>query len=445
MNISYSFAKYGSRLMTAELKESTFYHARRALIDWYAALMAGSQMKVSQIVEKSCFEDLDRGFARLPLGRSATVRCAALINGTASHAAEVDDIFREAIYHPGSPTISAALAMAEHLDKNGEQLLRSIIVGYEVSTRIGRSLGRAHYRYWHNTGTVGAFGAASATAVLLELEDLPFSHALSTVATFASGLQAAFQVDSMSKPLHSGRAAEAGILAATLAEKGIVGAFNVLESSQGFGVAMSENVNWDMALSDLGMVFHIENMTFKNHACCGHTFAPIDGALVLQKDFSINSSDIEAVRIGTYKPALDVAGAKNPQTAAEARFSIPYVVACALLYGSVRLTAFSEDRLNDSNVRALMKKIELYVDPEADRLFPNKRSAHIEIKVKSGKAFNFYQPTRKGDPDMPLSDQELGEKFLELVSPVLGEETARKKLSLLLGFDRKKSARELLA
>src|SRR5690606_8227527 len=169
----------------------------------------------------------------------------------ASHAAEVDDIYKYAIYHPGAPTISAALALAQHLKANGDDFLRAVIAGYEVSTRIGQALGRDHYKYWHNTGTVGVFGSAAAAAVLLKLKPNEFAHALATAATFAAGLQQAFKMDSMSKPLHSGRAADAGLLAAMGAAKGITGSLDILEGEFGMGRAMSSGPDWQAVLADI--------------------------------------------------------------------------------------------------------------------------------------------------------------------------------------------------
>jgi 2-methylcitrate dehydratase PrpD len=161
-------------------------------------------------------------------------------------------------------------------------------------------------------------------------------------------------------------------------------------------------------------------MTFKNHACCGHTFAPIDGALALQKQMGIQPHEVHRIHIATYRPALDVAGNFEPVTAAQARFSIPYVVATALLYGSVRLAAFTSERLADPAIRDLMTRIELSVDPALDASFPGQRAAHVRIELNTGRSASFFQPTRKGDPEAPLTDDDLSNKFIELVTPVLG-------------------------
>ena len=316
-----------------------------------------------------------------------------------------------------------------------------MVAGYEISTRIGVALGRAHYKYWHNTGTVGSFGAAAAAASLYGLEAGPYAHALATVGTFAAGLQQAFRMDSLSKPLHAGRAAEAGVLAALAARAGITGSLDILEGEAGMGVAMSNGPDWQQALATLGTDFHITRMTFKNHACCGHTFAAIDGALSLQARHGTPAADISKVRIATYRPALEVAGYENPQTPAEARFSLKFVVATALLYGSVRLSAFEPQRLADAPIRALMKRIELTVDPELDASFPGQRAARVTMETHNGHCEEFLQPTRKGDPEQPLSDGELDGKFLELAAPVVGEARAKALLARLWHLEQEPHVR----
>jgi 2-methylcitrate dehydratase PrpD len=172
-------------------------------------------------------------------------------------------------------------------------------------------------------------------------------------------------------------------------------------------------------------------MTFKNHACCGHVFAAIDGALALQQQMRVLAPDIERVSIGTYKAALDVARHESPRTAAEARFSLKYTVASALTHGSVRLAAFEPSRLGDPVTRELMRRIDVAIDPELDAAFPAQRAARIAIESRDGRRGEHLQPTRKGDPEAPLSDTELEHKYLELASPVLGEDRARELLARL--------------
>ena len=436
MSVVQRFARYAVDSRGAPVPPEALHHAKRAVIDWYAALLPGALVAPATLLEKALAEDLDRGNARLALGRRASTRAAALINGTAAHTVEVDDIFKFGIYHPGAPTISAALAAAQSAGASGEALLRAVIVGYEISTRIGAAMGRAHYRYWHNTGTVGTFGAAAAAAEIYALDAPRFAHALATCATFAAGLQQAFRMDSMSKPLHAGHAAEAGVLAAAGAREGVTGSLDVIEGEAGFGNAMGDGPDWANATATLGREFHIKLMTFKNHACCGHTFAAIDGAQALQARLEVKAADIARVRVGSYRAAKEVSGYENPLTPAEARFSLKYVVATALTHGSVRLAAFEPARMRDPATRELMQKIEVLIDPELDAAFPAQRAARVRIDTTDGRSEDYLQPARKGDPELPLSDRDLDEKYLELASPVIGEARARALLAKLWSLEQ---------
>jgi len=436
MRVVERFAAFAESFRSRPIEPEVLHHAKRAVIDWHAALFPGSVVPPATLLERALAEEIGGGEARLADGRRANVRAAALINGAAAHTAEVDDIYRDGIYHPGAPTIAAALALAQAKGVSGEQFLRAVIVGYEISTRIAGAMGRAHYQYWHNTGTIGCFGAASAAAGVLGLDSKRFAHALATVATFAAGLQQAFRTDSMSKPMHAGRAADAGVTAALAAAEGVTGALDIMEGEAGFGRAMGEGPDWERALATLGEDFHICRMTFKNHACCGHAFAAIDGALALKESMGVAAGEIARVRVGGYRATLEVAGIAEPATAAEARFSTPYLVATALTHGSVRLAAFEPPRLEDAETRALMRRVELALDPALDAAFPAQRAARVAIEARDGRRGEHLQRTRKGDPDLPLSDAELEGKYLELVSPVLGEDKARALLARLWKLER---------
>jgi 2-methylcitrate dehydratase PrpD len=429
-------ANFIEQMREAPLAADVLHHAKRAVIDWVAAALPGAAVPPASALEVALAEELDRGAAQLVLGRPATVRAAALINGTAAHTAEVDDIFRDGIYHPGAPTIAAALALGQAGGLSGVDFLRAVISGYEISTRIARAMGRAHYRFWHNTGTIGAFGAAAAGASALGLDRARGAHALATVATFAAGLQQAFRGDSMSKPLHAGRAAEAGVTAALAAREGVTGTLDVIEGQAGFGRAMGEGPDWGQAFATLGADYNITRMTFKNHACCGHTFAAIDGALAARAALGANARDIARVRIGSYRAATEVSGIEDPRTPAEARFSLKYVVAHALRHGSVRLAAFEPAPLADPETRTLMRRIDATIDPELDAAFPSQRAARVAIETRDGRSHALLQPARKGDPELPLDDRELEAKYLELAAPVIGEAPARALLERLWRLER---------
>ncbi len=434
--VDYAVAERGRPLATPLL-----HHARRALIDWFAALLPGTLSPAATLLASALADEMhlpgtQAGAIVYVNGRRASLRTAALINAAAAHSVEFDDIFRDAVYHPGSPVIGAALAAVQARDSDGEALLRAIIVGYEISTRIGLAVMPSHYRFWHTTGTVGTFGAAAAVASILKLEAGPFAHALATAATFAAGLQQAFRSDAMSKPLHPGHAAEAGALAALAAAAGVTGALDVLDGPAGFGAAMSEQPDWKAALEGLGERPSIAAITFKNHGCCGHIFAAIDAMLALRAEHGLAPEDVVRARVGTYRVALEVTDRPHADTPFEGRFSTRFCLASALVHGSVRLDAFSPERLADPRVQALMQRIEMVVDPGCDAAFPRRRAAVLELELTDGRRLRHLQPTRKGDPDFPLSDAEIEAKFLELSLPVIGRPAAAKLLASLRSLDR---------
>jgi 2-methylcitrate dehydratase PrpD len=429
------YAEYAVKELESRLPGNVIHHAKRAVIDWYAALLPGSIIAPATLLEQALGEDLDRGNACLASGRRATARAAALINGAASHAVEFDDIYRDAGFHPGSPVISAALATAQSCGASGDRFLRGVVIGYEVSTRIGECVMPSHYKYWHTTGTVGTFGAAAAAAAILGCDRDQIAHALATAGTFASGLQQAFRSQAMSKPLHGGHAAECGLLAALAAAHGVTGALDILEGEVGFGAAMCERVEWSKATRGLGSDYHITQMTFKNHGCCGHNFAAIDGVLQLQKAHGFGWRDVKRVRVATYKAGTDIVDNPKPEGAYQAKFSLQYVIAHAAVHGSVRLDAFGPARLNDPNVRELMTKVEVTADPELSKRYPGQRAAHLEVDLNDGRVLKYFQPTRKGDPEMPLTDAELNDKYLELAQPVLGAARAKELLNALWSLE----------
>ena len=432
-----TLAEYAVREQTAPLAPDVIHHAKRAVIDWYAALFPGSIVAPATILEKALAEDLDRGGATLASGRRATLRGAALINGVASHTVEVDDIFRDAGYHPGSPVISAALAAAQVHNASGEAFLRAVIVGYETSTRIGEAVMPEHYRYWHTTGTIGSLGAAAAVATILGCDAKQFAHALATVTTFASGLQQAFLTESMTKPMHAGHAAEVGAMAAMAAKHGITGAADILEGRMGFGVALADGkCDWTKATRGLGSTYNITQMTFKNHCCCGHIFAAVDGLLHLQKTHAVRHADVKRVAVATYRAGINIVNNYHTGTEGEARFSLPYVAANALVHGSVRLDAFTPARRNDPVTLDLMKRVAVTADPELSKGYPTQRAAHVEIELADGRVLKHFQPSRKGDPDMPLSDEEVNEKYIELAVPVIGAAAATELLEKLWSLER---------
>lgn len=433
MTIVSRYAEFAVAIRDLDLPDAAVHHAKRSVIDWFAATLPGGLEAPATLITQALAEDTGRGGATLlPSGVAATARAAALINGTASHTIEFDDIFRDGLYHPGSPVVAAALAAAERAGASGEALLRGVISGYEISNRIAVAMVPAHYDWWHTTATVGFFGAAAASATILGLGEQQCAHALGTVGTMAAGLQQAFRADAMSKPIHAGRAAEGGLLATMIAARGVTGALDILEGERGFGNAMSIDVDWGPAVEGLGEDFTITRMTQKNHAACGHLHAAIDAVNVLRDAHGLTPGVIKRIDVGSYQKSKEICGNADPRTPYEAKFSTHYCAALALRNGAaLRSRDFTPELLKDRELRRLMDLVSLEVDNECQAAFPKARSARVEIETADGRVLNHFAPTRRGDPDSPLSDEELADKYTDLAVPVIGAEGAARLLGQL--------------
>lgn len=438
MSLMSEISEYGAWQMKGQADAQAVHHAKRAVLDWFSALYPGTRIDPCSQLLKAHHAELGFGRSSLPgCGTVAFAPTAAWITGSVSHAIEFDDIFRDAVYHPGCPTIAAALAVGEDQGVDGLTFLKSIIAGYEISTRIGAAIQPAHYRFFHTTGTVGCFGAAGAVAALAAPGNAGvMGHALSTSASFASGLQQAFRSDAMTKALHAGNAASVGVRSGLGAASGITGANAMLEGEVGFAAALvGETVDWKTVTQGLGEHYNITDMTQKNHGCCGHTFAAIDAAIALRGQ-GATIDNIAAIEVQTYQTAINVTGNHEPKTAFECKFSLPYVVCHAFGHGAVRLAAFDEQAMNDMQTRALMKKLTLTPAPDLTSTFPKQRAARVKVTLKDSRELMHFAPHRKGDPEAPLSDQDLNDKFLELVSPVLGDAQAKTLMNQIWSLDQ---------
>ncbi|RVT99645.1 MmgE/PrpD family protein [Rhodovarius crocodyli] len=406
---------------------------RRAMVDWFACLVPGARNAPGTLMAAALAGERGAGRARCYIDNEVSgIRHAALLNAVASHTVEFDDIHRDSGHHPGSVTIAAALAAAQHHGASLETLHRAITAGYEVACRIGMAVTPSHYRNWHTTGTVGTMGAAAAVAVILGCDEQKIAHAIALSATMAGGLQQAFRGDGMSKPLHPGHAAEAGTLAAMSAAAGMTGALDVLHGPVGFAAATSDSTGrWDVALAGLDGTPLIDSITFKNHGCCGHIFPALDAVTTLRAEHGFGPDDVKRIHIGGYSATKDVTDRPDARTEQECRFSAQYCMGALLVLGGVRLAAFTPDNLVNPAIRAIMPRVSVSLSPDLASAYPRQRAARVEVELTDGRVLSHYQPTRKGDPDMPLTDEELSQKFRELVVPVVGQASAEALLNRL--------------
>jgi 2-methylcitrate dehydratase PrpD len=388
-------------------------------LDWCAVTIGGSGTDAARALSRA----LPGGGPSQVVGvdRTAEPPTAALLNGVAAHVLELDDIYAAGLYHPGAPTVAAALAVAQREGVPGASLLRGITIGFEVGNRVARTLGAAHYRYWHTTGTAGTIAAAAAVAEILELDADRFADALALATTMGAGLQQTFRSDSMGKPLHSGHAAQAGVVAGLAAAEGFTGTLDVLDGEIGMGAVMGDSPSWSDADEPFGPDYLVRQTSVKPYPCCGHTFAAVDAALDLHAT-GVTADDLAAIEVETYGAALAVAGNPAPATPFEGKFSIPLVVATALREGSLTADAFHG--FDVPEVRATMATVTLREGVEFTAAFPARRGARLTAVEHSGRRHEVTVPDRRGDPANPLTPAQLDAKFAGLVGDVLGPDRA---------------------
>lgn len=419
---------------TRDMPREVEWCARRALLDWFAATLPGCIEAPATLLADAIAPCPGAGAAVCYVdGRSGPARRAALLNAVASHTVEFDDIYRDGGYHPGSPTVAAALALAQDRSLPHARLHRAIVAGYEVGCRVALAIQPSHYAFWHTTSTVGTIGAAVAAAIVLDCEAEQIGHAIALASSFAGGHQQNLQAAGMAKALHAGHAAEAGMLAGLAAAKGVTGSLDSLHGASGFAAATSASAgDWAAALDGLGDWTPITRMTVKNHGCCGHIFPALDGLEQMRRRGLPAADDIAAIHVEGYGATFRMCNRPEPQSVQDARFSVQYCVAALLILGAVRLDAFRPETLARDDIRSLMRKVTVAEAPDLAAAYPRQRMARISVRFRDGGEAAHFQTTRKGDPEDPLSDGELIAKFDELASAVLSPRTASRLRDLIL-------------
>jgi 2-methylcitrate dehydratase PrpD len=404
-------------LKTASLPAPVIAAAEQLVTDWLGCVLFGAEAAPALAIARAHADEIGHGAATCFVGPALChPSLAALISGTAAHTIELDDIYSPALYHPSVCVISAALAACQLVEAKGDVFLRAIVAGYEISNRIGRGLNPEHYTYWHTTGTVGTLGAAVAAALALDLDAPAADSAIANATSMAAGLQQAFRSDGMTKPLHAGHAAQAGLTAARIAKAGFTGSRDMLSGPAGFIKAMSHGHNIVNEFDDLFDDWTITQSLYKRFSCCGHAFAPIDLAIDLRTEKKIDPRDIRSINLATYDTALKSAAVIHPTSEFEAKFSIPFGVSAALLGHDLTNPSSFASLYDDRDIAGLIDKVRLAADADITRAFPHSRGARMAITMVDGAVHRAGVPTRKGEPSNPLAAADLRKKFIGLIA-----------------------------
>lgn len=414
MDLSKIIAGYVKTTNYSSLPNEVVDFTKLCVLDYLGSAIAGSNKKPIRMIDSYVSDMGGAQQATLVTGGKTSVTQAALVNGAASHIVELDDIHKGSIIHAATVVIPAAISIAEWKKLSGEALINAISVGYEVCYRIGEAVTPSHYYYWHNTATCGTFGAAVTVAKLLDLNEEQIIHAIGSAGTQAAGLWEFIEDGAMSKQLHPGKAAMNGVISALLAEKGFTAAHKILEGDRGFFKAMSEEYDKSFVTKGLGEQFKIMENGFKIHASCRHTHHAMDLMIDLKKEKELQMESIQKIVVKTYQVALNITNNDNPTTVYEAKFSLQFCTALALIKGEGGLDTFNERTLWDRDIRNLMQKIEVQTDPMINSNYPEKWGALVDVFLKNGEKITLETDFPKGDPENPVTNEDLINKFAEL-------------------------------
>ncbi|HXG20301.1 MAG TPA: MmgE/PrpD family protein [Methylomirabilota bacterium] len=400
--------------------------AKYFFLDYLAVAVRGSLSDSSQPLYRiAAALGAGQGSTVLGRGEKAAFPYAALANGTAAHSIELDDTHQGGSIHLGVSVFSAALAVAEQVDANGQEFLAAVVAGFEVAARLAMALRpKEHYgQGFHPTATCGTFGAAAAAAKLLDLKEEQLLSALGIAGSQAAGLMEFLTDGAWTKRLHPGWAAFSGIHAALLAREGFIGPTTIIEGKAGFLKAYSPRSDPKKITDGLGVDFQILRTAVKPHACCRYTQAPIDATLLVAQEHNIQPHEVQAITVGMLETGIPVIcepaeRKRQPLSVVDMQFSLPFGVAVALAKRRAGLAEFTLDMLNDPEVRALMPKVGYARDPELEKNYPQEWPAWVRICLNDGREVSAQVRFPKGDPENPLSWDELIEKYRGLAGVV---------------------------
>ena len=372
---------------------------------------------------------------------------AALVNGTAAHALDYDDMCFVSLAHPSAPLVPAIAATAELTQASGRALLEAYVVGFELQARLGRLMNPRHYqRGWHCTSTLGAISAAAGSARLLGLDAAATTHALAIAASSASGLKENF--GTMVKPLHAGLAARDGALAALLAKTGLTGSAHAIDGPQGYLQAFdSERMDLGSVMEDLGSRWEIleTGITVKLYPSCAGTHPTLDAVLDLRRQHGLTADDIDRIDVDVDGIVPTILIHDRPSTGLEAKFSMPYCVAAAVVHGRVGVDSFDDATLQDPRVRALLSRVSMHVDPALDDGGPPLTRARVHVQRRDGRVLSKDANGARGYPAQPATAGERRDKFLTCARRAIPEDVARRALEMLERLDTLEDVRVLTA
>ena len=397
------------------------HEAHRTFANWVGCALGAARHETVESA-LSAVMLLDPSPQSCVIGRSERVdmASAALINGISSHTFDFDDTHLKTIIHPAGPVASAAYALADFYEMSRRQVLDAMTLGIEVSCRVGNCIYPDHYdRGWHITGSTGMLGAAAACARLLGLNVDQTQMALGIAASQPVGVREQF--GTMTKPFHPGAAAKAGLMSALLASRGFTASQRALEAPRGLIQTYSDKSDWREITEGLGERWEAGLNTYKPFACGIVAHPSIDGCAQLRRDHGFVGSEIERVTLRVHPLVLELMGKKTPRIGLEGKFSVFHAAAVGLLFGKAGIREFSDEIVQNPEVIALRDRVVAISDPSM-----REESADVTVELKSGVSHHVFVRHAVGSLEVPMSDDQLRQKFIDQAGPVLGLEAAER-------------------
>jgi 2-methylcitrate dehydratase PrpD len=453
-----TLAEFSAGLKFEDLPDEVVGHLKMAVLDGLACCLHGATLPWTKMVADLVDHDGGTPEASLiGMLRMVPVANAVLVNATAGHAFEMDDIHRDAITHPNSICVPVALNMGERLlgtSRNGvpgTRILTAMAAGYEVACRVGSAAGTdLLLRGFHPQGTVGPLAAAATAARMMELDASETANAIGIAGSLGAGLMAA-QEGAMVKRLHSGRAAEAGVRGAELAAKGFTGISDLVEAEYGgFLSAFSGKVELARALRGLApgedMVWEVLNTGYKPHATVTSIHGALDALAAAMSDNGLTAGDIDKITAHISHPTyVHCAWPYKAQGITAAQMNIYYGLAMIALDGEAFTGQFTEERIKDPNTLAFIDRISAEVDPEIEARGPGARHmARVSVTTKDGREFSHTVTHRRGSPENPVTAADLERKYHALADPVIGRDKALKVKDFVASLETAEDIRPLM-
>ena len=445
MGITQELAKYCSGLKFRQLPEEVIGRVKYFFLDFIGVACRGSRGDSSQSMYRFVRE-MDRGAKNgviIGTKERAPYLYAALANGTSSHAIEMDDVNNEASLHPGVVIFPSALATCEMAGATGKSFIEAVVLGYEVMIRLGKALGpeNSYRRGFHPTATCGTFGSSVAASKIMGLKEEKMTSAMGIAGSQAAGSMEYLAQGAWTKRFHAGWAAHSGMIAAHLARKGFRGPTSIIEGRDGFLHAYSNGADSSKVLEGIGSGFEILHTSVKPHACCRYMQPPIDAILKIVKENDLPAEKVEKVKVGVLSAGARLIAEPleekyTPQSIVDAQFSMPFGAAVAILYRKAGLGEFRLSKIRSEEVKRMMRRVECVTDPDLEKTFPKQWCATAEIFTKDEQRYFAKVEYCKGDPENPLSWDELIEKFHDLSSRFMTKERRLKIVDQVRRFEK---------